>query len=108
MIEAHMIDEGWGAVIIHPDDDVAVALRPLAAGRVRVRSGGDVVEIEIAQDVPLGHKLALRDMPAGAVVRKYGEAIGALTQAVAKGGHVHVHNLRSRRARAAGAMKPPV
>ncbi len=97
-----MTGQGWGAVVIHPDDDVAVALRPLAAGRVRVRNGDQVTELEVAQDVPLGHKLALRDLPAGAVVRKYGEAIGALTQAVAKGGHVHVHNLRSRRARGGG------
>ncbi len=94
-----MSEQGWGAVVIHPDDDVAVALRPLAAGRIRVRSGGKVVEVQIGQDIPLGHKLALHDMPVGAVVRKYGEAIGALTQAVARGGHVHVHNLRSRRAR---------
>ncbi len=91
----------WQAVVIHPDDDVAVALRPLDAGRIRVRRGGEVVEVELAQAIPLGHKLALHDMAAGAVVRKYGEAIGAITEAVAKGGHVHVHNLRSRRARSA-------
>lgn len=101
-METAMSEQGWAAVVIHPDDDVAVALRPLAAGQVRVRSGGEVIELEIAQDVPLGHKLALRELPAGAVVRKYGEAIGALTQAVAKGDHVHVHNLRSRRARGGG------
>ena len=102
-----MTGQGWGAVVIHPNDDVAVALRPLVAGQVRVRSGGQVIELEIAQDVPLGHKLALHDMPAGAEVRKYGEVIGALTAAVGRGGHVHVHNLRSRRARAADAAKPP-
>lgn len=97
----------WEAVVIHPDDDVAVALRALAAGRIRVRRDGEVVEFDIGQAVPLGHKLALHDMPAGAEVRKYGEVIGALTAAVGRGGHVHVHNLRSRRARAADAAKPP-
>jgi altronate hydrolase/altronate dehydratase small subunit len=97
----------WEAVVIHPEDDVAVALRPLAAGRARVRRGADVVLLDIAQAVPLGHKLALRDMPAGAMVRKYGEVIGVLTEAVGRGGHVHVHNLRSRRARAVDATKPP-
>ena len=69
--------------------------------------GREVVELDIGQAVPLGHKLALRDMPAGAMVRKYGEVIGVLTEAVGQGGHVHVHNLRSRRARAADATKPP-
>jgi altronate dehydratase len=97
----------WEAVVIHPEDDVAVALRALAVGRARVRRGGDVVLLDIAQAVPLGHKLALRDMPAGAMVRKYGEVIGVLTEAVGRGDHVHVHNLRSRRARAADATKPP-
>ena len=47
-------------------------------------------------------QLALRDLPAGTIIRKYGEAIGALTEAVGRGGHVHVHNLRSRRARGGG------
>lgn len=88
----------WQAVVIHPDDDVAVALRPLEAGRIRVRRGGAVIEVELAQAIPLGHKLALHGMAAGTVVRKYGEAIGALTEPVASGAHVHVHNLRSRRA----------
>lgn len=101
-METTMSEQGWAAVVIHPEDDVAVALRPLAAGRVRVRSGGGMIELETAKDIPLGHKLALRDLPAGAVVRKYGEAIGTLTQAVARGDHVHVHNLRSRRARSGG------
>jgi hypothetical protein len=98
-----MDEAEWDAVVIHPKDDVAVALRPLAAGKVRARRGGEVVEIEIGRDIPLGHKLALHDLPVGAVVRKYGEAIGTLTEAVARGGHVHVHNLRSRRARGTAA-----
>ncbi|HMR32829.1 MAG TPA: UxaA family hydrolase, partial [Geminicoccus sp.] len=98
MEDAGMGEAAWAAVVIHPDDDVAVALRPLAPGRVRVRSGGRTIELEVAQEVPLGHKLALRDLPAGTIIRKYGEAIGALTEAVGRGGHVHVHNLRSRRA----------
>lgn len=97
----------WQAVAIHLDDDVAVALRPLDAGRIRVRRGGELVVLDIGQAVPLGHKLALHDMPAGAEVRKYGEVIGVLTAAVGRGGHVHVHNLRSRRARAADAAKLP-
>ena len=93
-----MQEAGWDAVVIHPKDDVAVALRPLVAGRICVRSGNELIEMEIGQDVPLGHKLALHDLPEGALVHKYGEAIGAMSHAVARGGHVHVHNLRSRRA----------
>ena len=61
---------------LHPDDDVAVALEP--------REG-----------VPSGHKLALRDIEAGAPVRKYGEVIGRATQPIAAGAHVHSHNLET-------------
>jgi altronate dehydratase len=90
----------WDAIAIHADDDVAVALRDLAAGtRVRVRRGGAVAAVTAAAAIPLGHKLALHAIAAGAIVRKYGEAIGAATAAIAPGEHVHVHNLASRRAR---------
>lgn len=91
---------GWDAIAIHPDDDVAVALRDVAAGEsVRVRRGGAIERVTAAVAIPLGHKLALRFLAAGAVVRKYGEAIGAASAAIAPGEHVHVHNLASRRAR---------
>ena len=46
---------------------------------------------------PLGHKLALRDLQPGDSAVKYGQDIGAMTAAVAQGGHVHVHNLKTRR-----------
>lgn len=44
--------------------------------------------------VPFGHKVALRDMPCGAAVVKYGVAIGVATQDILQGEHVHVHNCR--------------
>ena len=92
-------DRGWDAIAIHPDDDVAVALTDLTAGAsVRVRRGGAVERVTAAAAIPLGHKLALRAIAAGAVVRKYGEAIGAASAAIAPGEHVHVHNLKSQRA----------
>lgn len=71
-------------------DDVAVALRPLAAGE-RLEANGS--EIVVRGDVPQGHKLALRDLAAGAQVRKYGWPIGALSSPVRAGEHVHAHNL---------------
>jgi hypothetical protein len=101
------VDEtSWDAVAIHPEDDVAVALRPLSTGEVRVRRGGDLLRVRLRDDIGLGHKFALHDLPAGAVVRKYGEPIGSAIVAIARGAHVHVHNLRSRRARS-GADRAP-
>jgi len=101
-MNAQSPDQGWDAIAIHPDDDVAVALRDLAAGEaVRVRRSGTIERIAAAAAIPLGHKLALRAIDPGAVVRKYGEAIGAAAAAIAPGAHVHVHNLKSRRAKRA-------
>ena len=48
-------------------------------------------------DVPIGHKVALTDLAVGDTVIKYGESIGRIVEAVAKGGHVHVHNLKTKR-----------
>lgn len=51
----------------------------------------------VEQDVPIGHKVALRDLAPDDTVIKYGEDIGRITAAVSKGGHVHVHNLKTKR-----------
>lgn len=92
----------WDALVLHPDDDVAVALRDLLDGAtVVVRRQGANEHLQITQAIPLGHKLALHSLAAGALVRKYGEAIGVATVDIPGGSHVHVHNLASRRARPA-------
>jgi len=77
---------------IHPDDNVCVALRPLAAG-TSIECGGTSFVLE--QAVPLGAKLALRSLPVGARIIKFGEPIGSLTANVEPGSHVHTHNLES-------------
>ncbi|MFL6073693.1 MAG: UxaA family hydrolase [Mycobacteriales bacterium] len=75
---------------LHADDDVGIARQALAAG-------DPVVDGVAARDaVPAGHKVALRDLPAGAPVHKYGQLIGYTTAPVAAGEHVHAHNLEFR------------
>jgi altronate dehydratase len=81
---------------LHPDDDVAVALRPLTSGET-ISVDGRPLTLRAA--IPMAHKLALHPIAAGAPVRKYGEAIGEARAAIAAGDHVHVHNIVSRRAR---------
>jgi altronate dehydratase small subunit len=94
-------EAAWDAIVIHADDDVAVALRMLTVGEIRIRRGDEVVHVAVLEPIPMGHKIALRDLAAGALVRKYGEAIGAAVAPIRAGAHVHIHNLRSRRAQAA-------
>jgi altronate hydrolase len=77
---------------LDPRDDVAAALRPLEAGEVVEVDG---LSIEVREAIPHGHKVALRDLDAGAEVRKYGWPIGAATTPVRAGEHVHSHNLRT-------------
>ncbi len=53
--------------------------------------------LEVRQDVPIGHKVALTDLKAGDTVVKYGEDIGRVVAPIARGEHVHVHNLKTKR-----------
>jgi altronate hydrolase len=78
------------AVLLDAADDVAIAKEMLAAGTVLTTPAGPV---QLAQAVPPGHKLALREVAAGAPVRRYGQTIGFATHTIAPGEHVHVHNL---------------
>ncbi len=48
-------------------------------------------------DVPIGHKVALRDLKSGDTVIKYGQDIGRMVADARQGEHVHVHNLKTRR-----------
>jgi (2R)-sulfolactate sulfo-lyase subunit alpha len=48
-------------------------------------------------DVPIGHKIALTDIKSGDTVWKYGHDIGKAVANIAKGEHVHVHNLKTKR-----------
>ncbi|MDP2263978.1 MAG: altronate dehydratase family protein [Hydrogenophaga sp.] len=71
---------------LHPDDDVLIARSQLV--------GGLFVEgVSVRGLVPPGHKLAARDIAAGAPVRRYNQIIGFATRPIAAGEHVHVHNL---------------
>ena len=49
------------------------------------------------QDIPIGHKIALTDLAEGDTAIKYGTDIGRIVVAVAKGEHVHTHNLKTKR-----------
>jgi (2R)-sulfolactate sulfo-lyase subunit alpha len=63
----------------------------------RVMETGATLVMRVLDDVPLGHKLAIADVPAQGTVIKYGHDIGRTTAAIRKGQHVHVHNLRTKR-----------
>ena len=80
-------------------DDVAVAVRDAEPGEARgaYLDDGATTTIAVRAPIPLGHKVALRDIAAGEPVTEYGEPIGLARAAIAEGDLVHVHNLRSAR-----------
>jgi len=79
-------------LLLHPDDNIVVARRDIAAGE-KVELDGEAFAIPAA--VELGHKLARRAIEANGRVLKYGAPIGSMKMGVARGEHVHLHNLKS-------------
>jgi (2R)-sulfolactate sulfo-lyase subunit alpha len=53
--------------------------------------------LTVKADVPIGHKVALKDLEVGDTVIKYGQDIGRIVAPVKQGEHVHVHNLKTKR-----------
>lgn len=81
-------------------DDVGVAIAEIKAGEIArgvVLEDGSTIDLEVKNDIPLGHKLALRTIDAGSGVIKYRVRIGTATSRIGKGEHVHTHNLKSAR-----------
>ena len=88
------------AIMIKSSDNVATAIRELAAGdRARVGVGEDTKEIAVRDTVAYGHKFATRDIAQGEDIIKYGEVIGRATADIGIGFHAHIQNIESLRGR---------
>jgi len=87
--------------LIHEDDDtVGVAVVDIKAGKQvggRSLHGKSKPKLKALMNIPLGHKIALRDFKPGDTVIKYGEDIGKVVASIKKGEHVHVHNVKTKR-----------
>ncbi len=79
-------------ILISDRDNVAVATRDLKDGETLSLLSE---QITIKQDIPFGHKVAVRDIAAGENIIKYGMPIGHATTKVSVGDHVHTHNLKT-------------
>ncbi len=77
---------------INKDDNVAVALKPIAKGTSIDVAGTMVTTIE---DIPQGHKFAIKPVKKGDAVIKYGFRIGYAQEDVEVGGWIHTHNLKT-------------
>ncbi len=82
------------------DNVGVVVVEDLTAGTdmlCRVTSDNTTFRMTVLDDVPIGHKVALVDLSEGDTATKYGEDIGRMVGTAAKGRHVHVHNLKTKR-----------
>ena len=88
--------------LVHePDDGVGVVV---VEG---VNSGAELVgwvmeddstlKFKAISDIPIGHKIALRDFAPGDTVMKYGVDLGKVVAPIKKGEHLHVHNVKTKR-----------
>ena len=89
-----------GILLHEAADDVGVTAMDLKSGEVVLAvtlEGEPVIEIKLVDDVPLSHKVAMRDLEVEKHVIEYGRPIGYASQSIARGAHVHTHNLKSLR-----------
>ncbi len=80
------------ALHINSRDSVAVALEPLKAGSSVTVDG---ISVKLLDDIPAGHKFALKDLKSGDHIIKYGFPIGHAIEDIPAGRHIHIHNLKT-------------
>jgi (2R)-sulfolactate sulfo-lyase subunit alpha len=56
-----------------------------------------MIDVQARQDIPIGHKVALKDMAVGDTVWKYGIDMGKVVAPIQTGQHAHVHNIKTKR-----------
>ena len=81
-------------------DTVGVATVDIKAGEAAqglVMETQEPVEMKALKDIPLGHKIALKEHGIGDTVLKYGADIGKVVAEIKAGDHVHIHNLKTKR-----------
>ncbi len=89
------------AIIITDNDDVITAIKDLKKGEDAeyLFGGNEIKKVILKNDIPFGHKIAIRDISVKKDIIKYGESIGKATMDIKAGEHVHIHNLESNRGR---------
>ena len=84
----------------HEDNGGVVVVEGLTAGTEMlcvITHDNSSFKLTANDDVPIGHKIALKDIAEGETAIKYGEDIGKFVGAVKKGHHVHTQNLKTKR-----------
>ena len=88
--------------LVHsPQDNVGVVVvEDLKAGTDMlgvITEDDSTIRVTAKADIPIGHKIALRDLKEGDTVIKYGQDVGRMIGPAKTGEHVHVHNHKTKR-----------
>ena len=89
-------------IIIHDEKDnvgvvVIEKIAPKQDCSCWVMENDKTVSILSADEIPLGHKIAMTDLNEGDTIIKYGHDIGKVVKSIKKGEHVHVHNVKTKK-----------
>jgi len=88
--------------IVHDEGDSVgvVVVEGLKAGQKLtgwIMDQDRMMEFDARSDIPIGHKLAIREIKSGDTIIKYGVDIGRAVASIAPGEHLHVHNVKTKR-----------
>lgn len=88
--------------LVHEDGDSVgvVVVEGIKAGQELtgwVMAEDRTITFKVQNDIPIGHKLALKALSVGDTVIKYGTDIGKVTAPIKQGEHLHVHNVKTKR-----------
>ncbi len=88
--------------LVHQDGDSVgvVTVEGIKAGQELegwVMKEDYLMKFTVLDDIPVGHKVALKDLNVGDTVIKYGVDIGRVVAPIKKGEHLHVHNVKTKR-----------
>jgi (2R)-sulfolactate sulfo-lyase subunit alpha len=88
--------------LVHETKDTVgvVVMEDISAGKTlqgwMMATDGNL-RLKCLNDIPIGHKVALVNIKKGDTIMKYGHDIGKAIADIKKGGHVHVHNVKTKR-----------
>ncbi|MDR0339497.1 MAG: UxaA family hydrolase [Desulfovibrio sp.] len=86
----HEKGDGVGVVVVE-------GLKAGAEANGWIMREDETITFKIIGDIPIGHKVALRDFKVGETVIKYSTDIGKVVAPIKKGEHLHVHNVKTKR-----------
>jgi len=88
--------------VVHDEGDSVgvVVVEGVEAGQELtgwVMDQDETITFTVQDNIPIGHKLAIRDLAVDNTVVKYGADIGRVVAPIRQGEHVHVHNVKTKR-----------